>query len=143
MNIRSHLIALATALSLALAAGMAHAGDPAPAQDQAPAQAPEAGQPSAEVKAAKGVENREPVEEGTSFAAGDKVFIWSRILNAQGATVEHVWKKDGKEIWKATLAVKSNRWTTHSRRRVSAGQYEVVVQTTDGTQLGSVSFTVQ
>lgn len=133
---------IASLLSL-LGAGTAMATpalpDPvAPSQAEAPAQAA-----AAEVKAAKGVENKEPVEEGTSFAAGDKVWIWSRITGAAGTTVKHVWKKNGQEIWAATLPVKSTRWTTYSRRTVQAGQYVVEVQAEDGSVLGSVTFDVQ
>lgn len=127
-----------SALSLLVAAGSALANDTS--SDTVPSQAAAA---SAEVKACKGVENREPVEEGTTFAAGDKIWAWSRITGATGTEVTHVWKKDGKEVWSVSLPVKSNRWTTYSRRTVQAGQYEVVVTGQDGSALGSVSFTVQ
>jgi hypothetical protein len=135
---------LIASLSLMLGAGAALADErnlPAeavPAQTEAPAQGA-----AAEVKAAKGVENKEPVEEGTSFAAGDKVWVWSRITGAANTTVKHVWKKNGQEIWFASLPVKGNRWTTSSRRTVQPGQYVVEVQGEDGSVLGSVSFDVQ
>lgn len=135
---------LIASLSLMLGAGAALADErnlPAeavPAQTEAPAQGA-----AAEVKAAKGVENKEAVEEGTSFAAGDKVWIWSRITGAANTTVKHVWKKNGQEIWFASLPVKGNRWTTSSRRTVQPGQYVVEVQGEDGSVLGSVSFDVQ
>ena len=135
-----------TSLSLMLGAGVALAGTTAPqgAMDAVPAQAEAPAQAAAaEVKAAKGVANKEPVEEGTSFAAGDKVFIWSRITGAANTTIKHVWKKNGQEIWFATLPVKSTRWTTSSRRTVQPGQYVVEVQAEDGSVLGSVSFDVQ
>jgi hypothetical protein len=134
---------LIASLSLVLGAGAALAdetrpGEAVPAQAEAPAQGA-----AAEVKAAKGVENKEPVEEGTSFAAGDKVWVWSRITGAANTTVRHVWKKNGQEIWSANLPVKGNRWTTSSRRTVQPGQYVVEVQGQDGSVLGSVSFDVQ
>lgn len=143
-------------MSLTLAAGAAVAGqdsNAAPTSGMAsamqgadsavPSQAAGAAAAAAEVKAAKGVESREPVDEGTSFAAGEKVYIWSRITGAADTTIKHVWKKDGNEIWTASLPVKSVRWTTYSRRSVSAGQYQVEVQGQDGSVLGSVSFSVQ
>jgi hypothetical protein len=99
--------------------------------------------PAAEVKAAKGVEKFEPVEAGDSFAAKDVVWAWSRVTGADGQTVKHVWKKDGKEEWSASLKIGSNDWRTYTRRTVSAGSYEVEVQAEDGTKLGSVSFTVK
>jgi hypothetical protein len=98
---------------------------------------------SAEVKAAKGVEKREPVEEGTTFEAGTTVWAWSLIHNATGV-VKHVWKKDGAAVWTATLRVGSKKWTTYSRRKISKpGSYSVDVVGEDGTTLGTVGFTVQ
>jgi len=125
-----------SALSFGSAAAQAAQTQPTP-----PAAA--AGAAAAEIKAAKGVDKREPVDEGTSFAAGDTVFAWTRVTGANGTKVTHVWKKDGKQAWKATLRIGSNRWTTNSRRKVTAGAYTVEVVAADGTVLGSVDFTVQ
>lgn len=99
--------------------------------------------PTAEVKAAKNVTTHEPLWEGTSFPAGEQVFVWSRIRNGKGTNIQHVWKKDGREIWLATLPVRSDYWATNSRRYVQPGQYEVEVRTPEGAVLGSVSFTVE
>ena len=123
----------------ALAAG------PAVAQPQTQPSAPVAAttEAAAEVKAAKGVDKREPVEEGSTFAVGDTVWAWTRVTGANGTKVTHVWKKDGKEVWKAYLNIKSKRWTTYSRRKVKAGSYTVDVVSADGAVLGSVAFTVQ
>jgi hypothetical protein len=123
----------------------ASAAGPAVAQPQTQPSAPAtAAAARADVKAAKGVENREPVEEGSTFAKGDTVYAWSRIFGANGTKVTHVWKLDGKDVWKAYLRVGSNRWTTNSRRKISKpGNYTVDVVAADGTSLGSVSFTVQ
>lgn len=130
-------------LSLSLGAGAAMAGPTlpqgaAPSQAEAPAQAA-----AAEVKAAKGIENKEPVDEGTSFAAGEKVWVWSRVTGVVDAGIKHVWKKNDQQIWVANLPVKSTRWTTYSRRTVQPGQYVVEVQAEDGSVLGSVAFDVQ
>jgi hypothetical protein len=131
-------VVMAAALAGAAPAWADDAAKGAPAPVAAPASA------AAEVKAAKGVEKREPVEEGTTFTAGTKVWIWSRITGANGTKVKHVWKKDGKAIWTAYLAVKSTKWTTSSRRQVKkAGEYTVDVVGEDGATLGSVTFTVQ
>ena len=99
--------------------------------------------PNAEVKAAKGLENREPVDEGTSFSAGSTVYVWSRINEEMGKKVKHVWKKDGAEIWTATFSIGSPSWRVNSRRPgITAGSYTVDVIAEDGSSLGSVSFTV-
>ena len=130
------IASIITATTLVLGAGLA-----APRATAQPAAAATAA--SAEVQAAKGVDKREPVEPGTTFTAGTKVWIWSRISGANGTSVKHVWKKDGKAVWTATLKVGSVKWTTSSRHQVKAGAWTVDVVGADGTTLGSVDFTVQ
>ena len=98
---------------------------------------------AAEVKAGTGVENKESVGTATEFAAGTKVWIWSRITGAANTTVQHVWKKDGAKVWAANLKIKGNKWTTASRRQLKAGSYSVEVVGADGAVLGSVAFTVK
>ena len=105
--------------------------------------APAFADPSAEIKAGTGVEKREVVGEATSFPAGTTVWVWSRITDGEPA-VKHVWKRDGKDVWTATLKVGSKKWSTQSRRTIpKAGSWEVDVQTADGTSLGTVKFDVQ
>ncbi len=141
----SKLIALALTSALFTSTAFAQAPGTPPAQPSQPSPtAPSAGAAAAEVKAAKGVENREPVEPGTTFEAGTTVWAWSLITGAAGTTVKHVWKKDGKEVWFATLKVGSKKWTTYSRRKLTkAGSYSVEVVGEDGTVLGSTEITVQ
>lgn len=107
-----------------------------------PSQAAPAGA-AAEVKAGTGVENKESVGTASEFAAGTKIWVWSRITGAQGTTVTHVWKKDGAKHWQAKLKVGGKKWTTHSRRQLKPGSYTVEVQAADGSVLGSVDFTVK
>ena len=99
--------------------------------------------PAAEAKSAKGVENHEPVDEASEFAAKDTVWVWSRITDAEGTKVKHVWKRDGKEEWSVALPVRSKKWTTNSRRVVKAGAYVVEILAEDGSKLTEVSFTVK
>jgi hypothetical protein len=144
----SKLIALV--LTTAFLAGTASAQNAAPPADapatqpSKPSPAPAASGASAEVKAAKGVEKREPVEPGASFEAGATVWAWSLVSGAEGTTVKHVWKKDGTEVWHANLKIGSKKWTTYSRRTIKkAGSYSVDVVGEDGTVLGTTEFTVQ
>lgn len=98
---------------------------------------------SAEVKAGTGVEKHEIVGEAATFPAGTTVWVWSLVVNGEG-NVKHVWKRDGKEVWTATLAVGSKRWSTQSRRVIpAAGSWVVDVQNEAGATLGTVSFTIQ
>jgi hypothetical protein len=111
-----------------------------PAADK-PVAAPKASGASAEIKAGTGVEKHEIVGDATTFPADTVVWVWTRILDVDGKVV-HIWKRDGKEIWRADLPVGSHRWSTSSRRKLKAGSYEVEVQTADGASLGTVAFTV-
>jgi len=140
-----------TLLVIALAAGTAYADEPkpAPAADAKPKDAPKDAAPkdasgaAAEVKAGTGVEKHEIVGEAASFPAGSTVWVWSRVTNGEG-NIKHVWKRDGKEVWSATLPVGSKLWTTMSRRTIpAAGSWEVAVTSEAGAQLGTVSFTIQ
>jgi hypothetical protein len=98
---------------------------------------------SAEVKVGTGVEKHEIVGESATFPTGTTVWVWSLVVNGEG-NVKHVWKRDGKEVWTATLAVGSKRWSTQSRRAIpAAGSWAVDVQTEAGATLGTVSFTIQ
>jgi len=134
-------------LVIALAAGTAYADGPKPppaAADAKPKDAPkDASSASAEVKAGTGVEKHEIVGEAASFPAGTTVWVWSQVTNGEG-NIKHVWKRDGKEVWSATLPVGSKRWATSSRRTIpAAGSWQVDVTTDAGQQLGTVSFTIQ
>lgn len=138
-------------LVIALVAGTGYADEakkPAPAVDTKPKEAAkdapkDTSGASAEVKSGTGVENHEVVGEATTFPAGTTVWVWSRITNGEG-NVKHVWKRDGKEVWTATLPVGSKLWSTMSRRTIpAAGSWEVAVQTEAGASIGTVSFTIQ
>jgi len=126
---------------IALAAGVGHAEDvkQAPVADAKPKDA----SASAEVKVGTGVEKHEIVGEAASFPAGSTVWVWSKVLNGEG-NIKHVWNRDGKAVWTATLPIGSKQWATSSRRVIpAAGSWTVDVQTEAGAALGTVSFTVQ
>lgn len=99
---------------------------------------------SAEVKAGTGYQSYAVVGEATSFPAGTLVFAVSTVRGADGTTIKHVWKKDGAELWTASLRIGSSRWTTSSRRLLNQpGQYTVSVLAEDGSEIGKVDFTIQ
>lgn len=138
---------IGTTTSLGTAAAQNAAPPAAPAtqpSQPSPPPPPAASGASAEVKTAKGVDKREPVEPGSSFEAGTTVWAWSLVSGAEGTTVKHVWKKDGAEVWHANLKIGSKKWTTYSRRTIKkAGSYSVDVVGEDGTVLGTTDFTIQ
>ena len=139
---------LLAVLTLALATASARAEDKAPAAKTAakaagakPGTAGEGAK--AEVKAATGIENRLPTGEANTFKAKDNIFVWSEVTGADGQDVEHVWKRDGKEVRRAKFTIGARRWRMNSRMRSAAkGAYVVEVVLGDN-KLGEVSFTVE
>ena len=150
-------VAIVSAVMATAAVAAARADDAKPApkapatqpsapttQPSAPAAPPASGSASADVHAGTGYEKHAVTGEAASFPAGTKVFVVSLVTGANGTQVKHVWKKDGAEIWTATLDVGSDKWTTSSRRQLpKAGAYEVDVVGADGAQLGKVEFQIQ
>ncbi len=100
--------------------------------------------PSVELKAAKSIVKHEAVDPQTEFAVGDTVFVWSKILGLKDKTATHVWKKDGKEVWRMDHTVKNASYRTYSKRRsIKAGAWSVEVLDDTGKSLGELSFTVK
>ena len=64
-----------------------------------------------------GVEKFEITGESATFPAGTTVWVWTRIKGGEG-NIKHVWKKDGKDVWTATLNVGGKDWRTQSRRTI-------------------------
>lgn len=99
---------------------------------------------TAQVQAGTGYQSHAVVGEATSFPVGTLVFVVSTVSGADGTTIKHVWKKDGAELWTATLPIGSKRWTTNSRRLLTQpGQYSVSVLSADGNEIGKADFTIQ
>jgi hypothetical protein len=151
MSLRSKMLGSITALVLtgALASNAAAGDEEQPQAPEAEEAEKEREKPrqrasaAAEVKAATAVEEREPVDVSDTFEVGSQVFIWSRIDNAAGTTVRHIWKRNGNQIWERSMEIGSNRWRTWSRSGVSAGEYTVEVRAEDDTVLGEVAFNVE
>lgn len=138
------LTALMTvALFLASAARAQEGAAPTGEETQKEAEGAEVKSARAEVKAATGIENREPTGEATTFPAGTLVYVWSRVFDAKDQDVEHVWKRDGRESRRARFHVGSPRWSVNSRmRNAKKGAYVVEVVMGED-KLGEVSFTVE
>ena len=133
-----------TTIVFALLVSFAMFATPVMAQDDAGA-SDSSGLAINEAKAAKGVEERQPVEPGASFSVGDKVWLWMSVANSGDETqVTLVWKKDDKKVWETNLNVgRSTQWKTWARKTMrSAGSYSVDIQNPAGEVLSTVSFTV-
>ncbi len=112
----------------------------------APARACEEGNaaaPAVELKFAKEIQGRQPVAPGDTFTPG-KVYAWTRVTGGEGDfTVYHVWKKDGKRVWKQPVSVKGKKWTTWSYFNTKPGAWSVEIQDEGGKVLAAAAFTVK
>lgn len=149
----------------ALTSGLLSAATPVLAQDVAPASPPAtlaapvpadavAAEASAavpaglrvDIKLAKDVVDREPVEAGETFSvSAGQVVGWALIQGAtEPTTIRHVWLFDGKEVATVAQEVKSARYRTWSRKKIGdrVGSWSFAVTDANGNTLASKSFEV-
>ena len=102
---------------------------------------------SAEIQVGTGIENRDIVGSADSFASSvGKVFCWSRITGASGATVKHVWLRNSAEVSSVDLNIGGTPWRTWSSKTIPAswtGDWEVRVVDGNGTTIASKTFKVE
>ena len=102
--------------------------------------------PAAELMIGTGIENRELVGPGESFPLSvGRLYCFSRVLNAAGDEIEHVWYKGDAEMARVTLDVRGSPWRTYSSKNIGddgAGVWrcEVVHK---GNVIQTTRFTVQ
>ena len=97
---------------------------------------------------ATAVADRAPVNVADSFSADvGRLYCYTRITGAaEGSSVTHVWIKDGREMARVQLSVRSNDWRTWSSKAVMpewSGAWQVDVLDSAGALLKSVPFTVK
>jgi hypothetical protein len=130
----SSIIVLFAAAAVCLAAK--------PVQGQAGAAAAAGGLQVADAKLGKSVENREIKDEATTFAVGDKVFLWLKVTGGPG-DIKVNWKL-GDNTDSVSLNIGGNPWRTWSSRTVGkAGSWTVTVTDAAGATLKELTFTVQ
>lgn len=103
------------------------------------------GQVTVEAEVATAVVDRMPQGSATQFPADvGELFVWTRVTDAGGASIRHVWMHDGNE-YPVTLAVGGSPWRTWSTKAIPpewAGEWTVEIRAQDGTVLETLSFTV-
>lgn len=136
---------LTTALVLTINAPAPANDVAAPAAPAAPGAAPAAGAPEVKLVFGHGVSEREvlPFDEGTGPIPGETLYAWMEVKGFDGATLDHVWLRDGKEVARHTMKIGSpKRWRSWSHMRLRAGSYEVKVIGPDGVELAKQEMTV-
>jgi hypothetical protein len=95
-----------------------------------------------DAKLGKSVENREIKDETTTFAVGDKAFIWLKVTGGPG-DLKVNWKM-GDMTDTVTLTIGGSPWRTWSSKTLGkAGSWTVTVTDDAGTTLKELTFTVQ
>ena len=100
---------------------------------------------SVEAEVATAVVDRMPQGSGSSFPATvGELYVWSRVTDAGGTSIQHVWMHDGNE-YPVTLAIGGSPWRTWSSKAIPpewAGEWQVQIRAQNGTVLETLSFTV-
>ena len=124
--------------------------DATPIDDNVPA--PETAEPPAprvvttsrvtEYGVGTGVVDRRLVGESDRFAAGTRVWFWTRVVDgAPGTSVDHVWTHEGREVDRIVLDVGSANWRTHSAKRIyEVGRWTVEARDPAGALLARGEF---
>ena len=130
---------LPSIIVLLAVAAVCLAAKPVPGQAGA---APAGGLQVTDAKLGKGVENREIKDEATTFAVGDKVFLWLKVTGGPG-DLKVNWKL-GDNTDSVSLSVGGSPWRTWSSKTVGkAGSWTVTVTDASGASLKELTFTVQ
>jgi hypothetical protein len=101
---------------------------------------------AAEVAVGTAIENRALAGTAETFPlSAGRLFCQSKISNAAGSEIEHVWYKGDTEMARVKLAINGSPWRTHSSKNLGddgAGDWRCdVVQ--DGKVIQSARFKVQ
>jgi hypothetical protein len=99
--------------------------------------------PTVEVRFARQVRDRQPVDPGTEFPPG-KLYCWTRLESRESHyLIAHHWMKNGRRVWRQPIQVQGKHWVTWSHFNVTPGSWTVRVTDESGVQLESASFTVK
>jgi hypothetical protein len=98
-----------------------------------------------EAALALAIEERAPVDTGSSFPADvGRVWLWTKVSGAAGQTLTHVWSH-GENEWVVPLQIGADTWRTWSNKTIPAewtGEWLVEVRDEQGNVLKAVRFTV-
>lgn len=98
---------------------------------------------SAEMKFSRSLNKRRPVDAGTIFNPG-RVYAWTLIKGGKGRfTVNHLWYRNGKQVWSHAIKVRGKHYPTWSFLHVRTGRYKVELTDDQGTVITSGKFTIR
>ncbi|HKB82039.1 MAG TPA: DUF2914 domain-containing protein [Burkholderiales bacterium] len=96
-----------------------------------------------EAKLGKGVVDRKIVDESTTFAPGEKAYLWLKVEGADAETLTVTWQING-QTYPAMLNIGGNPWRTWASKTLHiAGEWTVTVTDAAGTTLNETKFVVK
>jgi hypothetical protein len=96
-----------------------------------------------DAKLGRNVVDREIADETTTFAVGEKAYLWLRVEGGTGEALSVVWKVNDLEF-SVELQVGGSPWRTWANKTLHiAGDWTVTVTDTAGNTLNEATLTVQ
>ena len=96
-----------------------------------------------EAKLGKGVKDRMIVDEATTFAVNDRVYLWMKITGGPSDPIRVTWKTEDFSESDTDLTIDGDPWRTWSYKTVfKAGDWTVTVTDNAGAVLKELKFTV-
>ena len=96
-----------------------------------------------DAKLGKNVVDREITEETTSFAVGEKAYLWLRVEGGTGDTLTVVWKVNDLEF-PVDLSIGGSPWRTWATKTLHiAGDWSVTVSDAAGNTLNEATLKVE
>lgn len=101
----------------------------------------------AEMAVTTNVVDRNPVDRIESYSATvGKLYCFTRLVGAEEDThITHVWYRDGQEMARIDLPVRSSNWRTWSSKTILpewTGDWRIDVLDAEGSLLTSLTFTL-
>jgi len=96
-----------------------------------------------DAKLGKNVVDREVTDETTTFAVGEKAYLWLRVEGGTGETLTVVWKINDLEF-PVDLSIGGSPWRTWATKTLHLpGDWTVTVTDTAGNTLNEATLKVQ
>ena len=96
-----------------------------------------------DAKLGRNVVDREITDETTTFAVGEKAYLWLRVEGGTGETLKVIWKINDQE-YPVDLRIGGSPWRTWATKTLHlAGDWTVTVTDAAGNTLNEATLKVQ
>src|SRR5262249_45030181 len=96
-----------------------------------------------EAKTGKGVAERKITDETSTFAPGDRAYLWMKIEGASGENLTVTWQVNGR-AYPTSLKVGGDPWRTWASKTLHiAGEWTVTVTDASGATLHEAKLAVK